>query len=122
MTLVAAGLMLSEALTAAELLGKSGVSCDVIDLHTINPITHPEVVLDSVKKTGVVVTVEDHNIIGGVGTVVADIVAGHGTYLFHRIGLHNTFGETGTPAELTERYGLDAGSISSAVQDLLKRH
>ncbi len=120
-TLVAAGLLLAEVVEAAETLGKAGITCDVIDLHTINPIVAPEVILDSARKTGVVVTVEDHNIVGGVGTVVADIVAGKGTFLLRRMGLDNTFGETGTPAELTAKYGLDTESVCSVVRSILKK-
>jgi transketolase len=120
-TLVAGGLLLAEVVQAAETLEKADITCDVIDLHTINPVTAPEVILDSARKTGVVVTVEDHNVVGGIGTVVADIVAGHGTFLLRRMGLENTFGETGTPAELTTKYGLDAEAVSSAVRDILKK-
>lgn len=120
-SIVASGLVLAEVLDAAESLAKEGISCDVIDLHTIKPVLHPEVILDSVRKTGVMVTVEDHNVTGGVGTVVADIVAGEGSFLLHRMGVADTFAETGTPAELTTKYGLDGRAIAASVRDVLKK-
>ncbi len=120
-TLVASGIILSEVIAAADLLAEDGVSCDVIDLHTVKPVLHPEVILDSARKTGVVVTVEDHNVIGGSATVVAEILAGHGEFILGRLGLDNTFGETGTPEELTRKYGLDAVSIKATVRNLIDK-
>jgi transketolase len=118
-TLIAAGLILSEVIAAADALEKDGLRCDVIDLHTVSPVTEPQIVLESARKTGTVVSVEDHNIVGGVGTVVADILAGHGQFRLHRMGLDGTFGETGTPAELTTRYGLDGPAIRNTVRELV---
>jgi transketolase len=120
-TLVGTGLMFAEVLDAAELLAGRGISAEVIELHTLKPVLEPQVVQKSVAKTGNVITVEDHNVFGGLGTVVAEILVGRGVFNLKKVGLQDRFAESGTPEELVVKYGLKAPSIAEVVQQLLKR-
>jgi transketolase len=119
-TIVATGHLVWEALIAAESLEKSGISAEVINIHTIKPLD-VEALLTSVKKTGCIVTAEEHNFLGGLGESVARTLTTH--YLVPQgiIATQDTFGESGTPEQLMEKYGLNNKAIEKAVLEVLKR-
>ncbi len=117
-TIVACGLMVNEAVESAETLSKEGVSAEVIDSHTIKPLdTHT--IVKSARKTGRVVTAEEANIIGGLGGAVAEALGeAHPTRMF-RVGIRDTFGESGEHVELLAKYGLTSKEIIRASKTLL---
>ncbi len=117
-TIVATGLEVSESLEAAKLLEADGISAEVINIHTIKPLD-AELVVASAKKTGKVVTVEEHSIIGGLGGAVAEVLAEQAPTKMLRIGVNDTFGESGPAAALIQKYGLDAKSIYEKVKGWL---
>ena len=118
-TLIATGLMVHNALAAAEMLAAEGISAAVIDMHTIKPIDADAVL--AAAAAGPVITVEEHNIYGGLGSAVAEVMAGAGcTNKLVRVGTQDTFSETGDYASLQKRYGIDAASIAEAVKGSLK--
>jgi len=119
-TLIATGHLVWESLMAAEELENQGVSCEVINIHTIKPLDK-KAILDSVKKTGCVVTAEEHNYLGGLGESVARTLAQHHPCPQEFIATQDTFGESGTPAQLMDKYGLNNKAIVSAVLKVLKR-
>ena len=114
-TIIATGLEVNESLEAAKLLEADGISAEVIDIHTIKPIDR-ELVVASAKKTGKVVTVEEHSIIGGLGGAVAEVLAEEAPTKMLRIGMMDQFGESGPAKALIEKYGLDAKSIYEKVK------
>ena len=114
-TIIATGLEVNESLEAAKLLEADGISAEVIDIHTIKPIDR-ELVVASAKKTGKVVTVEEHSIIGGLGGAVAEVLAEEAPTKMLRIGMMDQFGESGPAKVLIEKYGLDAKSIYEKVK------
>ncbi len=114
-TIIATGLEVNESLEAAKLLEADGISAEVIDIHTIKPIDR-ELVVASAKKTGKVVTVEEHSIIGGLGGAVAEVLAEEAPTKMLRIGMMDQFGESGPAKVLIEKYGLDARSIYEKVK------
>jgi transketolase len=109
-----------EALQASEKLEAQGISADVINIHTIKPLDE-DIILKSVAKTGCIVTAEEHNIIGGLGESVARSLALNTPTPQEFIGTNDTFGESGTPAQLMEKYGLNAISIVNAVKKVISR-
>lgn len=119
-TVIATGLMVHNALKAAELLAGEGLSVKVLDMHTIKPLDE-EAVLQSAAM-GPVITAEEHSIIGGLGSAVAEIMAGavrvHG---LTRAGVRDSFSETGDYKSLQKKYGIDPVSISDAVRISLER-
>jgi len=119
-TLIATGHLVWESLMAAEELENQGVSCEVINIHTIKPLDK-KAILDSVKKTGCVVTAEEHNYLGGLGESVARTLAQHHPCPQEFIATQDTFGESGTPTQLMDKYGLNNKAIVSAVLKVLKR-
>ncbi|MEW7279119.1 transketolase C-terminal domain-containing protein [Aquimarina sp. 2201CG1-2-11] len=119
-TIVATGHLVWEALLAAESLEKEGISAEVINIHTIKPLDD-EAIVNSVKKTGCVVTAEEHNHLGGLGESVARVLAQHQPAPQEFIATNDTFGESGTPDQLMEKYGLNAAAISKAVERVVKR-
>ncbi len=119
-TIIATGHLVWESLKAAEELENQGVSCEVINIHTIKPLDE-KAILDSVKKTGCVVTAEEHNYLGGLGESVARTLAEHHPCPQEFIATQDTFGESGTPAQLMDKYGLNNKAIVSAVLKVLKR-
>jgi len=119
-TILATGHLVWESLLAAEQLHEKGISAEVINLHTIKPLDD-EAIIASVKKTGCVVTAEEHNIIGGLGESVARVLALNHPAPQEFIGTNDTFGESGTPAQLMEKYGLNAAAIVKAVGKVMKR-
>lgn len=118
-TIIATGLPVSEALAVAEELAKEGISAEVINMHTIKPID-AELVVASAKKTGVVVTVEEHSVIGGLGSAVCDVLSEQCPTKVVKIGMNDRFGESGPAVELVHKYGLDAQGIAAKVREAVK--
>lgn len=114
-TIVATGTCVSGALEAAEKLAADGIEAEVINFHTIKPLDE-ELVLASAKKTGKVVTAEEHSVIGGLGSAVCDVLSEKLPTKVCRIGMNDVFGESGTANGLLEKYGLDAGGIYNKVK------
>ncbi len=119
-TIVATGHLVWEALEAAKILHDKGISADVINIHTIKPLDQ-EAIIKSVNKTGCVVTAEEHNFLGGLGESVARILASNNPSPQEFVAVNDTFGESGTPAELMKKYDLNANSIVVNVEKVLKR-
>ena len=109
-TIIATGLMVNEAIEAAKTLEAEGVSVELINMHTIKPLDK-EAVIKAAKKTGCIVTVEEHNIIGGLGSAVAEAVAEECPVPVIRVGVNDEFGKSGPAVELLHLYGLDAENI-----------
>jgi transketolase len=119
-TIVATGHLVWEALIAAENLEKEGISAEVINIHTIKPLD-AAAVLKSVKKTGCIVTAEEHNYLGGLGESVSGMLATQHPTPQEFVATQDTFGESGTPEQLMEKYGLNNKAIFEAVQRVLTR-
>ncbi len=117
-TLVATGHLVWESLLAAEELEKEGVSVEVINIHTIKPLDE-EIILTSVAKTKKIVTAEEHNIFGGLGESVARLLAQKNPTKQLFIGVNDSFGESGTPTQLMEKYGLDKNAIVKKIRTFL---
>ena len=116
-TIFATGIMTAKALDAAETLAKQGVQAEVINVHTIKPLDE-ETVIASAKKTGKVVTAEEHSIIGGLGSAVAEVLARQCPTKQVFVGVQDSFGESGSPDDLLEKYGLTAEVIVKAAVGL----
>jgi Transketolase, C-terminal subunit len=116
-TVIATGVMVNEALIAAETLATEGISLRIIDMHTIKPIDR-EIIIKAAKETKGIVTAEEHSIIGGLSAAVAEVVVQNHPTKMAFVGLNDTFGESGKPGELLVKYGLTADSIISAVKGL----
>lgn len=114
-TIIATGLTVSESLEAAKKLEADGISAQVINMHTIKPLDE-EAVISAAAKTGKIVTVEEHSIIGGLGSAVCDVVAEKAPAKVMKIGINDTFGESGPAVELIRKYGLDAESIYEKIK------
>ncbi|HET8837962.1 MAG TPA: transketolase family protein [Flavobacteriaceae bacterium] len=119
-TIIATGHLVWEALQAAEKLEEKGISAEVINIHTIKPLDK-EAIVRSVKKTGCVVTAEEHNYFGGLGESVARILSEEMPTPQEFVATQDTFGESGTPEQLMEKYGLNAEAIIKASEKVLKR-
>lgn len=119
-TIIAAGLMVSQALKAVEQLEAEGISAQLINMSTIKPIDR-ELIVQAAGKTGAVVTAEEHSIIGGLGSAVAEVLSEHCPTPMRRIGVQDRPGTSGSPAELLERYRLNPSHITSAVKDVLRQ-
>ena len=117
-TIIACGLMVGEALEAAEQLAAEGIDAEVINMHTIKPID-ADLIVKSATKTGHVVTVEEHSVIGGLGSAVADVLCERCPTPLKKIGVNDTFGESGPGAELLHKYGLDAANIVATTKEFL---
>lgn len=115
--LLTCGLMVDQCLTAAEELAQEGISAAVINVHTVKPLDE-ETVRTYAAKCGKVVTVEEHSVIGGLGDAVASALCGQGSFRFAKVGIQDRFGQSGTPDELFEEYGLSAGQIAQRVREL----
>lgn len=114
-TIIASGLTVSESLGAAEKLSADGISAEVINIHTIKPIDE-EAIVKTAAKTGKIVTVEEHSVIGGLGSAVCDVVAQKAPAKVMKIGVQDVYGESGPAKELIKKYGLDAESIYEKVK------
>ncbi|WP_459212974.1 transketolase family protein [Aquimarina rhabdastrellae] len=119
-TIVATGHLVWEALQAAEELHEQGISADVINIHTIKPLDE-EAIIKSVQKTGCIVTAEEHNHLGGLGESVARALSQHCPTPQEFIATNDTFGESGTPDQLMEKYGLNAAAIAKAAHKVIAR-
>lgn len=119
-TLVATGHLVWEALEAAKLLYGMGISAEVINIHTIKPLDDA-LILQSAAKTGAVVSCEEHNYMGGLGESVARVLAQHKPTPQAFVATQDTFGESGTPAQLMAKYGLNAATIVDRAQNIIKK-
>ncbi|MGI6084435.1 MAG: transketolase family protein [Acetivibrionales bacterium] len=119
-TLIATGMMVEPALRAAESLKEEGISARVIDIHTIKPIDS-DIIIKAAKETGAIVTCEEHNILGGLGSAVAEVVVRNYPVPMELVGVEDIFGKSGKPADLLVKYGLTAENIMEKSKELLKR-
>jgi transketolase len=118
-TILATGILVSDALTVAEDLERAGASIRVLDVHTIKPLDE-DAILQAARETDALVTVEDATILGGLGGAVAEVTAEHYPVLVRRVGVRDRFGESGTPAQVKEVCQLTAPFIRQAVEEVLK--
>jgi len=119
-SIFATGHLVWEAIQAGEQLAELGIDAEIINIHTIKPLDE-EAVLKSVAKTRCVVTAEEHNRLGGLGDSIAQVLAKHNPTPQEYVAVDDSFGESGTPAQLMEKYGLNAANIVAAVQRVIKR-
>ena len=118
-TILANGDILYEVIEAVNILSKNGINAELINVPVIKPFDF-QTILKSVKKTGCIVTVENHSVIGGLGSAVAEILSENYPTKLLRIGVNDEFGQSGKPSELLEYYGLDAKSIANRIKELKK--
>lgn len=118
-TVIATGIMVAEAMEAASQLAEEGVDVRVIDMHTIKPLD-VDLVVEAAKETGKIVTAEEHSVIGGLGSAVAEVLAQYAPCRQVMVGIQDVFGESGTPAALLEKYGLTPADIVKAVKEHVK--
>ena len=119
LTIIACGLMVMKAMEAAEQIAKEGVSVRVINMHTIKPLDH-KLVIESAEKTGKIITVEEANILGGLGSAVCETVSEYCPVPVKRIGVRDIFGKSGNPDKLLQEYGLTAEHIIEEARKLCK--
>lgn len=117
-TLIGMGIMTAAALEAAEMLAAEGISAAVLNMATVKPIDE-EAIVAAAKATGAIVTCEEHNIIGGLGSAVAEVLAEKASARLVRVGVKDTFGESGKPADLLKKYGLTAADIAAAAKQAI---
>ena len=120
MTIVATGHLVWEALEACKALQAKGISVEVINIHTIKPLDN-DIILESVAKTRAIVTAEEHNYLGGLGESVARVLAENHPTPQAFVATQDTFGESGTPAQLMEKYGLNANAIVTASEKVINQ-
>ena len=113
-TIIATGIMVEAALEAKKILKDKNIDARVINIHTIKPIDK-DIIVEAAKETGLIVTAEEHSIIGGLGSAVAEVVSEEYPVKVLRVGVKDTFGESGKPAELLKKYGLTAEDIANKV-------
>jgi transketolase len=118
-TLVATSILVKDALEVSEALEKKGIQARVLDVHTIKPLDEKAILL-AAKETGAIVTIEDANILGGLGGAVAELTSGKYPVVVKRVGVKDQFGESGTPPEIKECYGLTPAVIRKAVYEAMK--
>ena len=118
-TIIATGITVASALEAADMLAADGISAEVINIHTIKPLDE-ELVIASAKKTGKVVTAEEHSVIGGLGSAVCDCLSLKCPTQVLKIGMQDVFGESGTANGLVEKYGLDGKGVYTSVKNFVK--
>ncbi len=119
-TIIAIGVMVSKALEAAEILLQQGVKARVINLPTLKPLDE-EIIISAARETGGIVTAEEHSIIGGLGGAVSEVTAENCPVPVKRVGVRDTFGESGSPEQLLEKYGLTSTNIVKAAQQILNK-
>ena len=115
-TLIATGLPVAETLEAAEKLAADGIDAKVINIHTIKPLDE-ELIVEAAKETGKVVTIEEHSVIGGLGSAVCDVLSEKAPTKVLKIGINDTYGESGPAVELVKKYVLDAESIYKKIKE-----
>ena len=118
LTIVATGLPVANCLEAAEMLSKDGIEAKVINIHTIKPLDE-ELIVSAAKETGRVITVEEHSVIGGLGSAVCDVLSEKAPVRVSKIGINDTYGESGPATELIVKYGLDAQGIYNKIKTLI---
>lgn len=118
-TIVATGLEVSESMKAAELLAGKGIDAQVINIHTIKPLDE-EIILAAAEKTGRIFTVEEHSVVGGLGSAVCDVLAAKRPTKVTKLGMQDVFGESGPALELLHKYKLDAEGIAEQVEEGLR--
>lgn len=119
-TIVANGYMVHLAIEAADILAAEGISAEVINIHTVKPLDN-ELIIKSAKKTGAVVTAEEHSVIGGLGSAVCDVLSENAPTLVCKVGVNDTFGRSGTVAGLLELYGLTSANIAEQARKLVAK-
>ena len=119
-TIVATGHLVWESLEACNKLNKKGISCDIINIHTIKPLDE-DIILESVKKTGAIITCEEHNYIGGLGESIAGFLSKRKPTIQSYVATNDTFGESGTPRLLMKKYGLDSETIVEKTIKLIEK-
>ncbi len=117
-TIVATGLMVYEAVQAAKILADEGIEADVINIHTIKPIDK-DIIINSAKNTGLVITVEEHSVIGGLGEAVCDVLSENYPTRVIKIGVNDEFGYSGPAVELLKKFGLSSDNIVKTVKEAL---
>jgi transketolase len=117
-SIMACGIMVGEALEAAQTLAEAGVSAEVVDVATVKPLD-VDTIVDSASKTRAVVVAEEHSIVGGLGSAVAEALGENAPTKLKRIGVRDVFGTSGDPAELMEHFGLTASDIAEAARDMV---
>ena len=115
-SIIATGICVEGAMGAAEMLKADGIDAEVINIHTIKPLDE-ELVVATAKKTGKVFTVEEHSVIGGLGSAVCDVLSEKAPTKVTKIGVYDRFGESGPAAALVEKYGLDAKGIYAKIKE-----
>lgn len=118
-TIIATGVMVHEAIKAANELEEAGIQARIIDMHTIKPIDK-EIIIKAAEETGAIITAEEHNVIGGLGSAVAEVVTTHCPVKMKMVGIQDTFGESGKPDELIKKYNISAEDIVKAVNEIIK--
>lgn len=118
-TIIATGIMTAAALEAAETLAEEGIQARVLDMHTIKPLDE-DAVISAARETGKIVTAEEHSVIGGLGSAVAEVVVKNCPVPVEMVGQKDVFGESGKPDELLKKYGMTAGDIAEAARKLAK--
>jgi len=118
-TIMACGVMVYESLKAARMLEEEGVSARVLNCPTVKPMDIKAVV-ESALETGAVVTAEEHQVMGGFGSAVAEVLCRHAPVPVRMVGIQDVFGQSGSPEELMESYGLTAQAVAGAVRDVLE--
>jgi len=119
-TIIACGVMVSEALSAADKLNAEGISLKVVNMHTIKPVD-VEMIVNSAKETGALVTAEEHQMAGGLGSSVAEVLGLHYPCPLEIVGVKDSFGESGSPAQLMVHFGLKDTNIIDAVKKVIRR-
>ena len=119
-TIIACGIMVYEAIKASEQLALEGINARVINMSTIKPIDK-ELIINAARETKAIVTAEEHSIIGGLGSAVSEVVSEECPVVVKKIGVKDTFGESGTPAELLKKYGLTAEDIVNTVKEAISK-
>ena len=119
-TIIANGLMVPDALTAADMLAEEGINARVINIHTIKPIDE-DIIVKAAKETGAIVTAEEHNIIGGLGSAVAEVLCEKCPAPLVRVGINDKFGKSGKPAQLLKEYGLTPENIVAKAKEAISK-
>lgn len=116
-TVIATGIMVAEAMFAASQMAEEGIDVRVIDMHTIKPLDE-DLIVEAAKETGRIVTAEEHSVIGGLGSAVAEVLCRRYPARMEMVGQQDTYGESGKPEELKEKYGMTAEDIVASVREL----
>jgi transketolase len=119
-TIIACGIMVNEAIIASETLKSEGINARVINMSTIKPIDR-ELIINAAKETGLIVTAEEHSIIGGLGSAVSEVVSEECPVVVKKVGVKDVFGESGTPMELLKKHGLTADNIVDAIKQAVAK-